>query len=237
MLPKVQADFNTALNSVKNSVFSNLICHNVGKIITYYPDKQCADIELMQVKEFNGTQYPNAVICDVPLIIYGSANAQITLPDLTGTICLLFTLDRNIDSFMETGESYVPPTSRMHNITDSIAITTFSTLNNPLQNYDNKAISIIYNDIIEQIAYTSIIKTYADSVLLKNTQDNNGTISYSQIKLTDKVNIQNTTTDLLTLLNGLIDKIKDIKIISGEVSATSQAILENYKTDFGNLLR
>ncbi len=236
MLPKAQADFNNALNSIKGSIFSNLMCHNIGRIITYYPDKQAADIELMQIKEFNNAQYPNAVICDVPLIIYGTENAHITLPDLTGTICLLFTLDRNIDAFMETGESYVPPTSRMHNITDCIAITTFSTLNNPIQNYDDTAISIIHNKIIDEVIYNSVIKNYADSILLKYNKDNDGTPTYSQIQLKDKINIQNTTRNLATLINTLIVHIRDLTITQGVVSDASKADLDADITAFGELL-
>lgn len=233
MLQKTQADFNDAINSVKNNIFSNLICHNIGKILTYYPDTQTADIELMQVKEYNGVQYPNAVISQVPLIIYGTANAQITLPDMTGTICLLLTLDRNIDAFMETGTSYLPPTGRMHNITDSIAITTFSTLNNPIQDYDNEAISIIHKKIIEEIAYTSIIKNYANYILLQRT---NGT-NTSTIKIDDLITIQNTSQNLGTLIKSLITTIKALTITNNAVSTASKNALDTVATNFAALLK
>ncbi len=233
MLPKAQADFNTALNSVKDHIFSNLMCHNIGRIIEFYPDSQTADIELMQVKEYNGGQYANAVISEVPLIIYGTPAAQITLPDLTGTICLMFTLDRNIDAFMETGESYVPPTSRMHNITDCIAITTFSTLNNPLQNYDKDAISIIHNRIINAITYESVIKNYANYLLMQTTNGANT----STIKLAELITIQNSAQNLGTLMQALIEAIKDLTITGSVVSPTSKTALSTIAGNFAALLK
>lgn len=234
---KSQTDINDMMKISQDAIMARLNCHSVGKILEFDSTTQTCTVQMMQIKQFANNMYEPAPITDVPLIIYGAGGGHITLPNPVGSICLLFFIDRNIDAFLDTGELYVPETTRTHDFTDCIAITTFSTLNNPIQNYDNNAISIIHNKIIEEIAYTSIIKNYADSILLKTTQDNNGTIAYSQIKLTDKVNIQNTTTDLLTLLKGLIDVIKAITITSGVVSNVSQTALENYKTNLGNLLK
>lgn len=234
---KSQTDINDMMKISQDAIMARLNCHSVGKILEFDSTTQTCTVQMMQIKQFANNMYEPAPITDVPLIIYGAGGGHITLPNPVGSICLLFFIDRNIDAFLDTGELYVPETTRTHDFTDCIAITTFSTLNNPIQNYDNDAISIIHNKIIEEIVYTSIIKNYADSILLKTTQDNNGTIAYSQIKLTDKVNIQNTTTDLLTLLKGLIDVIKAITITSGVVSNVSQTALENYKTNLGNLLK
>lgn len=234
---KSQTDINDMMKISQDAIMARLNCHSVGKILEFDSTTQTCTVQMMQIKQFANNMYEPAPITDVPLIIYGAGGGHITLPNPVGSICLLFFIDRNIDAFLDTGELYVPETTRTHDFTDCIAITTFSTLNNPIQNYDNNAISIIHNKIIEEIVYTSIIKNYADSILLKTTQDNNGTIAYSQIKLTDKINIQNTTTDLLTLLKGLIDVIKAITITSGVVSNVSQTALENYKTNLGNLLK
>ena len=145
-MQKTTADFLSALELTKNNLSSKIYTHNIGRIIQFYPATQTADVELMQVKEYNGQLYPSTVLSKIPVIVYGSKDAQITLPDLTGTICVILTFDRNISAFMKTGESYEAKTSRKHNITDSIALTTFFSLNKSIQNYDNHAITITFQN-------------------------------------------------------------------------------------------
>lgn len=233
-MQKTTADFLSALELTKNNLSSKIYTHNIGRIIQFYPDTQTADVELMQVKEYNGQLYPSTVLSKIPVIVYGSKDAQITLPDLTGTICVILTFDRNVSAFMKTGESYEAKTSRKHNITDSIALTTFFSLNNPIQSYDTDAITLRYKKVISDVVYYSVIQNFGNSILLKASDTTNST--YSQINLTNKVNIQNNQKDLLTLLNGLIDVIKAITITSNAVSSASQTALENYKAEFGKLL-
>ena len=128
------------LYSMKTKVLSTLNCHNIGKIVEFNAAKQTCTVQMMQVKQFNNNYYDPAPITDVPLIIYGAGGGHITLPNPVGTYCLLFFMDRNIDNFLETGEQYVPETTRMHDFTDCIAITTFKTLVNPIDNYDELAV-------------------------------------------------------------------------------------------------
>ena len=236
MYQSTQPDLIEALDFAKKSVLSNLYSHNIGKIVNFYPDTQTADVELMQVKKYNGQLYPSTLLSKIPVCIYGSSDAQITLPDLTNTICIILTFDRNVSAFMKTGERYEPDTSRRHNITDSIALTTFFTLNNPIQNYDTDAITLRYKAIISNIINYSVIQNFGNKILLKSTQDVEGAATYGQIQITNKINIKNNQTDLLTVLNGLIDVIKAIRIQNNAVSSASQTALNNYKTEIGKLL-
>lgn len=238
MYQATKPDFVETLDFVKKNVFSNLYSHNIGKIVKFYPDTQTADVQLMQVKKYNGQLYPATLLSKIPVCIYGSSDAQITLPDLTNTICVILTFDRNISAFMKTGERYEPDTSRRHNITDSIALTTFFTLNNPIQNYDTDAITLRYKAIISSIVYYSVIQNFGNKILLKSTQNVGGSPeTHGQIQIADKINISNTATDLLTVLNGLIDVIKNIKTTQGTLlHADSKAALEGYKSTIGKLL-
>ena len=228
-IEKAPIDFVDVMSISQDAIMSRLNCHNVGKIIEYDSTTQTCTVQIMIQKQFYKQTITPAPITNVPLIIYGAGGSFITLPNPVGSICLLMFLDRNSDSFMRTGEMYVPESTRTHDFTDCIAITTFSTLNNPIQNYDNDAISIIYNKIIEEVAYSSIIKNYADSILLKTTNETAET--YAQIEISDKIDIKNSATDLRTLLNGLIDIIKDTS------SLPVRTALENYKAVIGTLLK
>lgn len=207
MLKKGQLDLTTAIQLAKDTVMANLNCHNIGRIVEFYPDTQTADIEVMQVKTQYDGFYNLPLLTGVPVVIYGTNNAYITLPDLTGTICLLFFMDRNITSFLQTGEIYTPDTGRMHDFTDCIALTTFKNDTNPISNYDNEAVTILNT----QDNSTSYIKTYADNAVINST---------TTIATEDQTTTSATTTTIAPI-NGVINSSSTIQTSSGLTVATS----------------
>lgn len=232
-IKKCNINFNDVMDIAQNAIMTRLNCHNIGKIIEYDANTQTCTVQLMILKQFYDNIITPVPITNVPLIIYGAGGGHITLPDPTGSICLLMFLDRNSDKFLQTGEQYVPETTRTHDFTDCIAITTFSTLNNPIQNYDSDAVSIIHNRIIEEIAYESIIKNYANYILMQTT---NG-VNTSTIKLAELITIQNSAQNLGTLIQSLIQTIKAIKITNSAVSTASKNALDTVATNFAALLK
>ena len=230
-LLKEQPTLLQGLNFMKNNIMANLNCHNIGRILEFDPTTQTATIELMQVKQFNNNLYNPAPLVGVPLIIYGAGGGHITLPDPTGTICLLLFMDRNIDAFIETEESYVPDTSRMHDFTDCVALTTFKTLVNPLTEYDEKAVTIMNEEIIEEVKQKSFIKVYSQQILMQNTLG-------GQISVTDKINIQNTTQSLANLIQSFLAACESITTVNGgALTSASKQAFTDLKAQFEELLQ
>lgn len=238
-IEKAQIGFNSVMSLSQDAIMARLNCHNIGRILEFDPQTQTATIELMQVKQFNNNLYNPAPLVGVPLIIYGAGRGHITLPDPTGTICLLLFMDRNIDAFLETSEPYIPETSRMHDFTDCIALTTFKTLVNPLTEYDEKAVSIMNEEIIEGIKNNSFIKVYGNSVLLKTNLGGEEPTG-AQIKISDKINIQNSSQSLAPLIQAFITACKNITTVADEsgggLSAASKQAFTNLKAQFEELL-
>ncbi len=229
---KEEANLSEISQLLKDSVMSNLNCHNIGRIIEFDSTTQTCTVELMQIKQFNDQAFIPAPITQVPLIIYGSDNSYITLPNPVGSVCLLLFLDRNIDNFLETGEQYMPETSRMHDFTDAVALTTFKTLANPIENYDDNAITMYYKTIINDVLYEAVIKNAGNAINLKMTNGDN----YSQINIASKIKIENNSQNLNTLIGNLITAISNITISNNAVSSASKTALNNVKTQFGELL-
>ena len=229
---KEEANLSEISQLLKDSVMSNLNCHNIGRIIEFDSTTQTCTVELMQIKQFNDQAFIPAPITQVPLIIYGSDNSYITLPNPVGSVCLLLFLDRNIDNFLETGEQYMPETSRMHDFTDAVALTTFKTLANPIENYDDNAITMYYKTIINEVIYEAVIKNAGNAINLKMTNGDN----YSQINIASKIKIENNNQNLYTLIGNLITAINNITISNNAVSSASKTALNNVKTQFGELL-
>lgn len=167
LVDKSNVDFNNIMIQAQDSIMSKLNCHNIGKIIEFDPENQTCTVEMMQVKQYLEDYYNPAPITDVPLIVYGAGGGHITLPNPVGTYCLLLFMDRNIDSFLETGEQYVPETSRMHDFTDCVAITTFKTLANPIPNYDTNAVTITYQNTTLKVK-DSITANAKNDITLKS---------------------------------------------------------------------
>lgn len=216
---------------LKDNVMANLNCHNIGKITEFDKDTQTCTVELMQIKQFNDQFITPAPITQVPLIILGAGGGHITMPSPVGTICLLLFLDRNIDNFMETGEQYTPETSRMHDFTDCVALTTFTTLVNPIQNYDDEAISIFNEGLIEEVQKVSSIKIYPNIIQIE-------TADGAKIALDDKVSINNSSQNLGTLIKELITAIEELTIntTSGTVMQTSIDALDEIAEKFAALI-
>lgn len=235
------------LHLLKNNVMSNINCHNIGKITEFNTVNQTCTVELMQVKQYNDNYYVPVPITNVPLIIYGAGSGHITLPNPVGTYCLLFFMDRNIDNFLETGEQYTPETSRMHDFTDCIAITTFKTLANPISNYDENAVSILNDIKTEEEENHSYIKVYPDEIKLNVSQTSENVTQEAKITMDDKIHLEavqgavinlsdkillrNSTQNFLALMTELIDNY----IYPLQPSEQQKQSLNQLKTKFAAL--
>lgn len=234
-ITKAQIDFNSVMELSQDAIMSRLNCHNIGRIIEFDPTNQLCTVELMQIKRFNDQYITPAPLTNVPLIICGSGGGHITMPNPVGTICILLFMDRNIDAFLETGESYVPQTTRMHDFTDCVALTTFKTLANPLTEYDEKAVTIMNEEIVEGIKNKSYIKVYGDNVQIKTTQ---GEATSAAINVSNKINIQNNSQNLAGLIQGFLAACETITIDPRTMTLTdeSRQLFTNLKTQFEELL-
>lgn len=233
-IPKSSPTFNDLMIMAQNNIMSRTNCHNVGRILEFDKEKQTCTVQIMQLKQFYDKTFATAPITDVPLIIYGMGDGYITLPNPVNSVCLLFFMDRNIDSFLETGELYEPDNTRLHDFSDCIALTTFSTLNNPIENYDDTSITVAYKKLVDEVLYNAVIKNFGNSLLLKVSTEENTT----QLNISDKVNIQNTAQSLASLMQELITDVKNLTVTqAGTVTQTSIDALEATAGKFTELLQ
>lgn len=229
-IEKAQINFNSVMQLSQDAIMARLNCHNIGRILDFDPATQTCSIQLMQIKQFNRQKITPAILTDVPLIIYGAGGGHITMPDPTGTICILLFMDRNIDAFLETGESYVPQTTRMHDFTDCIALTTFKTLANPLTEYDEKAVTIMNEEIVDEVKHKSFIKVYSQQILMHNS-------SGGQICVGEKISLQNNQQNLASLIQNFLMACENITTLNGGVlTPASKQLFTDLKTQFGELL-
>lgn len=224
---------------VKDSVMANLNCHNIGRILSFNRENQTVEVEIMIQKQYGNNFYTPSVLTEVPLIIYGGENNFITLPDPTGSICTLLFMDRNIDTFLTTNAQYPPPTTRMHDFTDCVALTTFKTLVNPIQDYDDKAITIFNQDLQEAMQSKSYIKVYPQSIELKAENTAQDMTVQATINLTDKISINNSNQNLASLIEAFLTACENITVNanSGVITPASKQAFTDLKAQFEELLQ
>lgn len=248
---------NLGINDLLQEVImSRLNCHNVGKIIDFDSSTQTCTVQILQIKQHGENDYIPAPITQVPLIVYAGGNGFITLPNPVGSYCLLFFMDRDIDSFILTGEMYVPETGRMHDFTDCIAITTFSTLANPIADYDEEAISLFNKAVIEEIKHNTELKIYGDEIKINSTSINTEEETFTsnvninsnqisilsglggQISVADKITLSNTTQNLNSLIQAFITACEGITTVNGgALTPASKQAFTDLKTQFEELLQ
>ncbi len=230
-IEKAQINFNSVMQLSQDAIMARLNCHNIGRILDFDPATQTCSIQLMQIKQFNRQEITPTILTEVPLIIYGAGGGHITMPDPTGTICILLFMDRNIDAFLETAEPYTPLTTRMHDFTDCIALTTFKTLANPLPEYDEKAVTIMNEEIVEEVKQKSFIKVYSQQILMQNSLG-------GQISVGEKINIQNNQQNLASLIQSFLAACESIAVDpnSGVITPASKQLFTDLKTQFEELL-
>lgn len=202
----------------QENTMTRLNCHNIGKIINFYPETQTADIQIQQIMLYKGELHTPSLLTNVPVFLYATQTAYITMPNPVGSSCILLFMDRNIDNYLATGEMYQPNTTRMHDMTDCIALLTFKTQVDTIQDYDNEAIT------------------------LKNTiKDEEENLKSAQIKITDKLNLQNDTQNLATLIQSLLTACENIVTVADEsgggLNPSSKQAFTDLKTQFEELLK
>lgn len=111
-------DLTYAMNVFGNSIQYDLNCHRVGKIVKFNPNDLTCDVELLELKPTQSRLDKYALIQGLPLLVSGGIDTNLTFGDVTGAECLVHFNDRDIDSWFDTGESYMPNSKRMHDFSD-----------------------------------------------------------------------------------------------------------------------
>lgn len=111
-------DLTYAMSIFGNSIQYDLNCHRVGKIVKFNPDDLTCDVELLELKPTQSRLDKYALIQGLPLLVSGGIDTNLTFGDVTGAECLVHFNDRDIDSWFDTGESYMPNSKRMHDFSD-----------------------------------------------------------------------------------------------------------------------
>jgi hypothetical protein len=115
-------DLDDVLAELKNSIFANLNCVQIGKI-EKVNDNQTVEILIQVKRRVSGTEtrdYP--LLVDCPYFVLSGGGSYIDMPIAKGDYCLILFNDRNIDNWWSTENVKEPSDRRKHNLSDGIAL-------------------------------------------------------------------------------------------------------------------
>lgn len=127
-------DFDDILLELKNEIFANLNCVQIGKI-QKVNNNQTVEIQIQVKRRISGDQtadYP--LLVDCPYFVLSGGGAYIDMPIKKGDPCLILFNDRNIDNWWSTENVKEPADRRKHNLSDGIALVGISSNVNFLVN-------------------------------------------------------------------------------------------------------
>ena len=111
-------DLAKLLKTFGRNLSAQFNCHRVGKITAFDSNKLTCNVKLLDKFVFNDTEQDFTEFHGMPLLIYATDTAGLTLGDVTGAECLVHFNDTDIDNWLQTGEAYAPNSLRRHNFND-----------------------------------------------------------------------------------------------------------------------
>ena len=131
---KYPPDLTEVLNELKNEIFANMNCIQIGKIQTVNSN-QTVEIQIQVKRRISGdkiSDYP--LLVDCPYFVLSGGGAYIDMPIKKGDPCIILFNDRNIDNWWSTENIKEPADRRKHNLSDGIALVGISSNVNFLDN-------------------------------------------------------------------------------------------------------
>ena len=151
-------DFTAWIRLILQNFSNSLNCHTIGTIESFNPLTQTATIAINYVRVFYNTNpnlpneatagqitntytnYPLLINC--PVVVMQGGGAYLTFPIVKGDTCLVLFSDREISTWVSTGQITYPQNQRTHDLSDAIALVGIRNILNAIPNYNTTGASL-----------------------------------------------------------------------------------------------
>lgn len=156
-----------ALEAHFGSFSESFNCVKIGKIENVDTTNQTVDVQILHKRvnmKFKTRELKDyALLKQVPFVVIGGGQSNLTFPIAKGDNCLLLFCDYEIDRWWDTGQSLPSNFERKHDISDAFAIVGIHSMVDLLQGY-SQYVQLKYSD--------SSYVVVGDSVDINNEQTN-----------------------------------------------------------------
>jgi Phage protein Gp138 N-terminal domain len=198
------------LNLFKKTTIDSINAVNIGVVQSFDTAKQTASIQLsikrvLEVKE-DGTKVmqDRPLLAQVPCVILGGSH-NVRVPILAGDIALVFFNDKDIDNWF-TANNGTPNTSRMHDISDGIAITGLHNVANLITDFLNDRISVYWDASNKLEVLSGAINALTTLMTITGALNVTGAVSAGN-GATGSILATNAPGHSITVVNGIVTAI------------------------------
>ncbi|MGB2578149.1 hypothetical protein AAIR98_000913 [Elusimicrobium simillimum] len=139
------------LQLLKEEIFHDLNCHQVGEIASFNPDGPTAEIEIKMKRVLNGELREYPLLVDCPVLVLSGGKGRLTFPIEKGDPCLILFNDRDIDNWFVSGQTMPPNSTRKHSIADALGVVGFRNKQNAILDYLTDGTELKYGDTTIQL--------------------------------------------------------------------------------------
>lgn len=143
-------DLSDLMSELKQDIFNNMNCINVGIIQDFDEADQTASIRvaIKRITEIkpDGTRVlaERPVLLKCPVVVLFGGSTYMTFPIAAGDECLVLFNDREIDNFWTTGSVEAPSSPRTHDPSDAIALVGIRSLQKSISGYLTNGIRLAH---------------------------------------------------------------------------------------------
>lgn len=208
------------LGKHRSRLLDNLNKVKVGIVESFDATKRTAKIELAFKRPQNdGSILPYPVLVDCPVFFLQGGGKGFSAPIASGDECIVLFSDQALDTWFEEGGSEPPASTRVHDLSDGIALVGLNSLANPSQ-YALATGEVGFSDGDAKVAA------------------NNGLVTVKN-QTQSLLTILNLLTTYLTALNAALAAMTTSSISSGTTQAAIAALatqITAITSDFAELL-
>ena len=195
-----QPDLRALLEGLKQEVFNDLNCHQLGTVLTFDAATQTASVQLaMLAQRPDGSQVPYPVLTDCPVQFPGGGGAYLTFPVAAGDPCLVLFNDRDIDNWFTAGSPAAPNSGRTHSLSDGLVLLGFCRQVSPIKNFSATNVQLRFGGTTLEIGPDGTVNLYAAKAINLLSSDGSSIATGQDGKAT----IYNSSDSLLDVLDAL----------------------------------
>lgn len=187
-------DLTRLLETFGRNLSTQFNCHRVGRITAFDSNTLICKVKLLDKFTFNGTEEDYVEFTNMPLLIYATETAGLTLGNVVGAECLVHFNDTDIDNWLLTGEAYAPNSLRRHDFADGfVELRPFDHVAAQKISYDSEGVSLYNGNTKIRLKNDGSIEITNGSAVL--------TMSGGDVTITGNLSVSgaiNATTDVTT---------------------------------------
>ena len=200
-----------ALEAHFGNFSESLNCVKIGKIENVDTTNQTVDVQILHKRvnmNFKTRELKDySLLKQVPFVVIGGGQANLTFPISKGDNCLLLFCDYEIDRWWDTGESLPSNFERKHDISDAFAIVGIHSMVDLLQGY-SRYVQLKYSDNSKIIVGNEITLNNAQ-VTATGDVNASGTITGAQLIAQNGFSgVVTVGNQLLSFANGILISVE-----------------------------